>query len=84
MTAINDLAKEHAAAWEFYCRALDLVSDAETLLDTICDSDLFDQEVPILARILVEKMREGIDLRKAYMESLRVKKNIILDAMEAD
>jgi hypothetical protein len=83
MSAINDLNKKHAEAWVEYGRALDLVSDAETLLDTICESDLFDQEVPILARILIEKMDEGIKLRKAYMESLRVKKNIILDAMEA-
>jgi hypothetical protein len=84
MTAINDLAKEQAAAWEYYCRALDLVSDAEALLETIEESDLFDHEVAILGRILVEKMNEGVAFRRAYTESLRVKKNIILDAMEAD
>jgi hypothetical protein len=83
MSAIKDLGVQYHAACSEYARAIDLAADAETLLDTIGESDLFDQEVPILARILVEKMEEGIKLRKSYIDSLKVKMSIILDAMEA-
>ena len=84
MTALNDLTVKYNEAWVEYGRAVDLLSDAQTLIDTVYESDLFDQEVPILARILVEKMEEGIKLRRAYVESLRVKIRIILDSAEAD
>lgn len=83
MSAMSNLDKEFSRAWGDYLRAKDLVSDAETLLETFEECDLFDQEVAILGRILIEKMNEGLKYRRAYNDSLRVKMNIILDQMEA-